>query len=90
MSSYRHHFPQWLPNLFRFGWAIVPNLTKSFVLSAHSVEKRMQNIRTGSFRVFVMSDDVLDPAIARQFFQGGTRQPTVGSSERMSLLGSFL
>ena len=36
---------------------MVSNLTKSFVLSAHSVEKRMQNIRTDSFRVFVMSDD---------------------------------
>jgi len=33
------------------------NLTKSFVLSAHFVEERMQNIRTDSFRVFVMSDD---------------------------------
>ncbi len=46
-----------VPYLFRFGWAAVSNLTKSFVLSAHSVENRVQNIRTESFRVFVMSDD---------------------------------
>jgi hypothetical protein len=40
----------------RFGWAIVLSLTKSFVLSAHSVVKRMQNISTDSSRVSVMSD----------------------------------
>jgi len=57
MCSYRHHFPQWVPNLFRYGLAAVSNLPKSFVLSAHFVEKRVQNIRTDSSRVFVMSDD---------------------------------
>jgi len=43
--------------LFPFGWATLLSLTKSFVLSAHSVEERMQNIRTDSSRVSVMSDD---------------------------------
>jgi len=57
MSSYWHYFPQWLPYQFRFGLATVSNLTKSFVPSAHFVEKRVQNIRSDSFRVYVMSDD---------------------------------
>ncbi len=39
-------FPQWKAYLFRFGLSIVSILNKSFVLSAYSVEKRMQHIRT--------------------------------------------
>jgi hypothetical protein len=40
-----------------FWFGIVSNLIKSFVLNARSMEKRVQNIRTDSLRVFVMSDD---------------------------------
>jgi len=38
--------------------ATLCNLAKSFVLSVQFVEKRLQNIRTDSLRVFVMSDDL--------------------------------
>jgi len=49
--------PQWagISNSFWLGHCF--SRTKSFVFSAHSVEERMQNIRTDSSRVSVMSDD---------------------------------
>src|ERR1700674_1143409 len=50
-------FPQRVPYLFPPGWATVSNLAKSFVLSVHTVEKRMHSIRTDPFRVLVMPDD---------------------------------
>jgi hypothetical protein len=49
--------PQWVGISASFGWATVLSLTKSFVLSAQSVVKRMQIIRTDSFGVSVMFDD---------------------------------
>jgi len=49
------NFPQRVPDQFRFGRATISSLTKSFVLSTHQVEKRVQHIRTDSLRV-VTSD----------------------------------
>ncbi len=57
MSSYRHHLPAMGPYLFRFGWATVSNLTNSFVLSAHCVEKRMQNTSVNYLTISVTSGD---------------------------------
>lgn len=56
-SSYRHLFPQWAPYLFRSGRAAVSDLTKSFVLSAHSVEEGVQNTGVDSLRISVTAGD---------------------------------
>jgi len=49
--------PQWAGKSNKFWLGHHSGRTKTFVLSAQSVVKRMQNIRTDSSRVAVMSDD---------------------------------